>query len=50
LTSLRIVPTTATVSTKIEGEPLGRYAFDLTGIDALAFRRHSEAWAEHLAV
>lgn len=29
---------------------LGRYAFDLTGIDALAFRRQSEAWAEHLAV
>jgi diguanylate cyclase (GGDEF)-like protein len=29
---------------------LGRYAFDLTGIDAMAFRRHSEAWAEHLAV
>jgi diguanylate cyclase (GGDEF)-like protein len=29
---------------------LGRYAFDLTGIDAMAFRRQSESWAEHLAV
>ena len=29
---------------------LGRYAFDMTGVDALAFRRHSEAWAEHLAI
>jgi diguanylate cyclase (GGDEF)-like protein len=29
---------------------LGRYAFDLTGMDALAFRHQSEAWAEHLAV
>src|SRR5436190_20214026 len=29
---------------------LGRYAFDVGGIDTLAFRRQSEAWAEHLAV
>src|SRR4051812_20357497 len=29
---------------------LGRYAFDLTGVDALAFRRQCEAWAEHLAI
>jgi diguanylate cyclase len=29
---------------------LGRYAFDLAGVDAMAFRRQSEAWAEHLAV
>ena len=29
---------------------LGRYAFDITGVDALAFRRRCEAWAEHLAI
>jgi diguanylate cyclase (GGDEF)-like protein len=29
---------------------LGRYAFDVVGVDALAFRRHTEAWAEHLAI
>jgi diguanylate cyclase (GGDEF)-like protein len=29
---------------------LGRYAFDITGIDALVFRRRCEAWAEHLAI
>lgn len=29
---------------------LGRYAFDITGVDAVAFRRVCEAWAEHLAV
>jgi diguanylate cyclase len=29
---------------------LGRYAFDVTGVDALTFRRHCEAWAEHLAI
>ena len=29
---------------------LGRYAFDITGIDAQTFRRRCEAWAEHLAV
>jgi hypothetical protein len=29
---------------------LGRYAFDLTGVDASTFRRHCEAWAEHLAI
>ena len=29
---------------------LGRYAFDITGMDAAAFRRHCEAWAEHLAI
>jgi diguanylate cyclase len=27
---------------------LGRYAFDITGVDA--FRRQCEAWAEHLAI
>lgn len=29
---------------------LGRYAFDIGGVDSLIFRRQSEAWAEHLAV
>jgi diguanylate cyclase (GGDEF)-like protein len=29
---------------------LGRYAFDITGVDAQTFRRQCEAWAEHLAV
>ena len=29
---------------------LGRHAFDITGVDATAFRRRCEAWAEHLAV
>jgi diguanylate cyclase (GGDEF)-like protein len=29
---------------------LGRYAFDVGGVDSLVFRRQSEAWAEHLAV
>jgi hypothetical protein len=29
---------------------LGRHAFDVTGVDALAFRRRCEAWAEHLAI
>jgi diguanylate cyclase len=29
---------------------LGRYAFDITGVDAAAFRRRCEAWAEHLAI
>lgn len=29
---------------------LGRYAFDITGVDAQAFRRQCESWAEHLAV
>lgn len=29
---------------------LGRYAFDITGVDAQAFRRQCEAWAEHLAI
>jgi diguanylate cyclase (GGDEF)-like protein len=29
---------------------LGRYAFDITGVDATTFRRRCEAWAEHLAV
>src|SRR5688572_4335263 len=29
---------------------LGRYAFDLTGVDAETFRRRCEAWAEHLAI
>lgn len=29
---------------------LGRYAFDITGVDATAFRRRCEAWAEHLAI
>jgi diguanylate cyclase len=29
---------------------LGRFAFDITGVDALSFRRRCEAWAEHLAV
>jgi diguanylate cyclase (GGDEF)-like protein len=29
---------------------LGRYAFDIGGVDSLVFRRQSEAWAEHLAV
>src|SRR4051794_13106672 len=29
---------------------LGRYAFDISGVDALVFRRQSEAWAEHLAI
>ena len=29
---------------------LGRYAFDLTGVDASTFRQHCEAWAEHLAI
>ncbi|MGE3909464.1 MAG: GGDEF domain-containing protein [Chloroflexota bacterium] len=29
---------------------LGRYAFDIAGMDAQAFRRQCEAWAEHLAV
>ena len=29
---------------------LGRYAFNITGVDASAFRRRCEAWAEHLAV
>jgi diguanylate cyclase (GGDEF)-like protein len=29
---------------------LGRYAFDVGGVDALVFRRQTEAWAEHLAV
>jgi hypothetical protein len=28
----------------------GRYAFDITGVDALAFRRRCEEWAEHLAI
>ncbi|MCC7369730.1 MAG: GGDEF domain-containing protein [Chloroflexi bacterium] len=29
---------------------LGRYAFDITGVDAFAFRRQCETWAEHLAI
>ena len=29
---------------------LGRYAFDITGVDAQAFRRQCESWAEHLAI
>jgi diguanylate cyclase len=29
---------------------LGRYAFDITGVDAQVFRRQCESWAEHLAV
>ena len=29
---------------------IGRFAFDITGVDALSFRRRCEAWAEHLAV
>jgi diguanylate cyclase (GGDEF)-like protein len=29
---------------------IGRYAFDLTGVDALTFRQRCEAWAEHLAI
>ena len=29
---------------------LGRYAFDITGVDALTFRQRCEAWAEHLAI
>jgi len=29
---------------------LGRYAFDISGMDAAVFRRVCEAWAEHLAV
>lgn len=29
---------------------LGRYAFDITGVDAQVFRRQCEAWAEHLAI
>lgn len=28
----------------------GRYAFDITGIDAVAFRRRCEEWAEHLSI
>jgi diguanylate cyclase (GGDEF)-like protein len=29
---------------------LGRYAFDITGVDAQTFRQRCEAWAEHLAI
>ena len=29
---------------------LGRYAFDITGVDAQTFRRRCEEWVEHLAV
>jgi diguanylate cyclase len=29
---------------------LGRYAFDITGMDAAVFRRVCEAWSEHLAI
>jgi diguanylate cyclase (GGDEF)-like protein len=29
---------------------LGRYAFDVSGVDARLFRHQTEAWAEHLAV
>ena len=29
---------------------LGRYAFDISGVDTAVFRRQSEAWAEHLAI
>jgi diguanylate cyclase (GGDEF)-like protein len=29
---------------------LGRYAFDITGVDTLTFRQRCEAWAEHLAI
>ena len=29
---------------------IGRYAFDVAGVDAPAFRQRCEAWAEHLAI
>ena len=29
---------------------LGRYAFDISGVDATAFSRACEEWAEHLAI